>query len=190
VSALPFLLPLMFQAGFGWSPVKSGLLVMCVFVGNIGIKPITTPSLRRFGFRTVLVVSGIGLAATVLACAFLSRGTPLVVIAVLLVFSGAFRSVGFSAYNTVAYADADGETLSHVNTLMSTLQQLMGALGIAVAAIAVRAGGAIAHSADLGGMGRPYQLAFALIAILMLFAIADAGRLDAHAGASIGARSR
>src|SRR5206468_7401586 len=57
VNAMPFLLPLLFQVGFGWSPVEAGALVLLLFVGNLGIKPITTPLLTRFGFRPVLVLA-------------------------------------------------------------------------------------------------------------------------------------
>ena len=63
VAAVPFLLTLVFQNVFGWSPVKSGALVLFVFVGNIAIKPATTPLLRRFGFRPVLVGATAGAAA-------------------------------------------------------------------------------------------------------------------------------
>ncbi|HET9648506.1 MAG TPA: MFS transporter, partial [Microlunatus sp.] len=57
ISAIPFLLPLMFQVGFGWSPVRAGLLVLMLFAGNVAIKPATTPLIRRFGFRTILIGS-------------------------------------------------------------------------------------------------------------------------------------
>ena len=72
IMAVPFLLTLLFQDAFGWSPVKSGALVVFVFVGNIVIKPTTTPLLRRFGFRPVLVASTAGAAATMVAAAFLT----------------------------------------------------------------------------------------------------------------------
>ena len=54
VGAMPFLLPLMFQVQFGWSPVKSGAVTAFVFAGNVGIKPATTPLINRFGFRPLL----------------------------------------------------------------------------------------------------------------------------------------
>ena len=57
---MPFLLPLMFQAQFGWSPVKSGAVTAFVFAGNVGIKPATTPLINRFGFRAVLLASTAG----------------------------------------------------------------------------------------------------------------------------------
>ena len=64
VGAIPFLLTLLFQDVFGWSPVKAGAVVIGVFVGNIAIKPATRPLLNRFGFRAVLLTATMTLAAT------------------------------------------------------------------------------------------------------------------------------
>ena len=64
VGAIPFLLPLLFQTVFGWSAIKSGSLVLFIFVGNIAIKPATTFLFNRFGFRTVLLAATTGLAVT------------------------------------------------------------------------------------------------------------------------------
>ena len=105
ISAVPFLLPLMFQNGFGWDPLHAGVLVAAVFIGNIGIKPATTPLIRRFGFKPVLVFASLASAATFALCALLDAGTPEPLIFALLVASGAFRSIGFSAYASVQYAD-------------------------------------------------------------------------------------
>ena len=57
IGAVPFLLPLLFENVFGWSAIKSGAVVLFVFVGNIGIKPATSYLLNRFGFRTVLLAA-------------------------------------------------------------------------------------------------------------------------------------
>jgi len=70
VGAMPFLLPLEFQVQFGWSPVKSGAVAAFVFVGNVGIKPATTPLINRFGFRSVLVASTLFTAVIVAAIGF------------------------------------------------------------------------------------------------------------------------
>ncbi len=76
VGSMPFLLPLLFQTEFGWSPVKSGALTAFVFAGNVGIKPATTPLINRFGFRSVLVVSALGTAVLVAALGFITASTP------------------------------------------------------------------------------------------------------------------
>src|SRR5262245_17538830 len=59
ISVSPFLLPLMFQLAFGMNAFQSGLLVLAMFAGNLLMKTVTSPVLRRFGFRTVLMVNGV-----------------------------------------------------------------------------------------------------------------------------------
>jgi MFS family permease len=75
IGAMPFLLPLMFQVQFGWSPVKSGAVTAFVFAGNVGIKPATTPLINRFGFRPLLIVSTLGTAVIVAALGFTTAAT-------------------------------------------------------------------------------------------------------------------
>src|SRR6201999_2305466 len=70
VGAGPFLLPLLWQTEFGWSPVKSGAVVLFIFAGNVGIKPATTPLINRFGFRTVLIASALIMAGSMAARGF------------------------------------------------------------------------------------------------------------------------
>jgi MFS family permease len=170
VNAVPFLLPLLFQVGFGWSPVEAGALVLVLFVGNLGIKPITTPLLTRFGFRPVLVLATVCSVAAAVLNAFLTASTPLVLIGLVLLFGGAARSVGFTAYNTVAFADVPSAGMTDANTLASTLQQVAAGLGVAVGAVALRGGTALAgHSGLL-----PYRIAFLVIAAILAVAAAEA----------------
>jgi MFS family permease len=100
--AIPFLLPLLFQTVFGWSSIKSGALVLFVFAGNVAIKPLTTPLYGTYGFRRVLIAASACLTLTVIACALLTAGTPLVVIALLALVSGAACSVTMTGYTTLA----------------------------------------------------------------------------------------
>ena len=138
ISAAPFLLPLMFQVGFGWSPVLAGSLVLMLFVGNVGIKPATSPLIRRFGFRVVLIASIAGGAVVFGLIATLSAASPLPIVVAVLLLSGVFRSVGFSAYNSLQFADIEPPQMSDASTLSSTMQQVAAALGIAVGAVVVR----------------------------------------------------
>ncbi|PPF89615.1 MFS transporter [Subtercola sp. Z020] len=179
ISAMPFLLPLLFQDAFGYSPVVAGALVLFVFVGNIAVKPFTTPLLRRFGFRTVLVSATSGAALSMVLCAFITRDTPLVVVALLLTFSGVARSVGFTAYNTIAFADIDAPAMSAANTLSSTLQQVAVGLGVAVGAVALRAGQVFADTTGA------FSFSFVAMGALTLLAVVSAWRLSAGAGQNI-----
>ncbi|NUP74221.1 MAG: MFS transporter [Sinomonas sp.] len=186
IMAVPFLLPLLFQDGFGWDPVHSGLLVAAVFVGNIGIKPATSPLIRRFGFKPVLVVAAAASAATFAACALLTPALPDLLIAVLLLASGAFRSIGFSAYMNVQYADVSAVQLPSANAIANTLVQLAHALGVAVAALLIRAGVALLPpGAD---HAEPYRVAFVAIAVLMLVSVVDSLLLPRHAGTKVSGR--
>jgi EmrB/QacA subfamily drug resistance transporter len=189
ISAAPFLLPLLFQVGFGWSPVLAGAMVMALFVGNLGIKPSTSFLLRRFGFRPVLIGSSLGGALCFAGCALFTHGTPLPVIVAVLVASGAFRSVGFTAYNTVQFADVEPADLTEANTLAATVQQLAVGLGIAFGALAVRLGELFLTAADTGsGPAAAYRIAFAVLAVSMLFPTIESTRIARDAGEAVTGR--
>jgi len=183
ISSVPFLLPLMFQDGFGWDPLKAGVMVAAVFVGNIGIKPATTPLIRRFGFKPVLVFASFASAVTFALCAFLDAQTPEPLIFALLLFSGAFRSIGFSAYASVQYADIVPGQLPSANAISATLVQLAAAAGIAVGALFLR----LFEATQVLGSDHvaAYKGAFIAMALLMLISTGDSLALHRHAGAEV-----
>jgi EmrB/QacA subfamily drug resistance transporter len=183
IGAVPFLLPLLFQDVFGWSPVKSGLVVLFVFIGNIAIKPATTYLYGRFGFRNVLVASSVGLACTMVATALLTQQTPVALIGFIALLSGVARSVGGTGYTTVAFTDIPERQMRDASTLQVTVQQLCLGLGVAVAAAALRAGGPIGALFH-GGAGpeTAYSIAFVLLAVIALLATVSALRLHPSAG--------
>jgi EmrB/QacA subfamily drug resistance transporter len=177
VGAMPFLLPLMFQVQFGWSPVKSGALTAFVFAGNVGIKPATTPLINRFGFRPLLIASTLGTAAIVAALGFTTASTPVAVIAALALASGVTRSTGFTVYSTVGLADMLPELMRDANTLAATSMQLGAGLAIAGATVALRVGDVVTS----GGQAA-YTVAFCLLALVAAGCAAEALRLDPTAG--------
>jgi MFS family permease len=135
ITAVPFLLPLQFQFVFGWTPLSAGLMVAALFLGNLTIKPATTPLMRRFGIRNVLLVNGIASVGCFGLLMLLRPGLSIVVMAVILYVSGALRSIGFTAYNSLAFSGIEGDDLTHGNTLNASVQELAAGLGIAVAAL-------------------------------------------------------
>jgi EmrB/QacA subfamily drug resistance transporter len=182
ITAIPFLLPLFFQLGFGWSAARAGLVVIALFAGNLGIKPATTPLMRRFGIRAVMLAAVAASAACLVGMAFLQASTPLLVLLALLTASGVFRSVGFTTYNTVAFADVPTDQMTSANTLMSTVQELGAGLGVAAGALLVRLGSAaepagLGHDADV-----PYRLAFVALAVLLAAPAVEAALLPRTAG--------
>ncbi|MER9487634.1 DHA2 family efflux MFS transporter permease subunit [Mesorhizobium sp. M0563] len=134
INATPFLLPLWFQVGFGLSPVDAGMMVLAYFLGNLGMKAVTTPTLRRFGFRSVLIVNGVIASLSIMACAALTPQTPKALVVVLMLIAGLSRSMQFTALNTLAFADVASPQRSSAATLSSMLQQVAMLFGVAVAA--------------------------------------------------------
>jgi MFS family permease len=183
IGAAPFLLPLLFEEGFGWSPVRASLVVVPIFVGNIGVKPFTTAILRRWGFRTVLLTSATAAAVTLALCATFTLGVPIAIVGVVLLASGVFRSVGFTAYNTIVFADIGSKEMNNANTLTSTVQQLTMGFGVAIGGLALHAGAPIDHLLGATGHGpEPFAVAFLLISALPLLGALESARLPGHAG--------
>ncbi|TPQ24082.1 MFS transporter [Streptomyces sporangiiformans] len=189
ISAVPLLLPLMFQGAFGWSAATAGLVLIAVFAGNVAVKPVTTPLLRRFGFRTVLLVNGAATAVTFLLCAALGPRTPMAVVLGVLFVSGVCRSVSLSAYASLGFADIEPDRTSGANALSSTIQQLAAGLGVAFGALALRAAGPLAPHLGLEGPTAAYRVAFALLALLPLGCMVEAARLRRDAGAVVTGRA-
>lgn len=132
INATPFLLPLMFQVAFGLDALQSGGLVIAYFFGNLGMKAVTTPILRRFGFRNILSVNGTLAGLSIAACGLLAPDTPYPLLIGILVFAGMTRSMQFTALATLAFADVDPEHRASASTLSSMFQQITSVFGIAL----------------------------------------------------------
>ncbi len=134
VGAVPFLLPLMLQLGFGMSALQSGFITFANAAGAIVMKPAATTALRRYGFRDTLLVNGVLSAATLAICAAFRPAWPLAAIYAALLVGGLFRSLQFTAYNTIAYGDIPAARMSAATSLYATLQQVSLTLGVSVGA--------------------------------------------------------
>ncbi len=179
INAVPFLVPLLFEDRFGWSPARAGTVLLFLFVGNVAVKPLTTPLLRAFSFRTVMIAATSAAALSIGACALLRATTPLPVIAAILLVGGVFRSIGYTCYNTIAFADIEQPAMNQANTLASTIQQLTQALGIALAVISLKVAG------PLVGEHASYVFAFLVLAVVIALAAVGALRLPRSAGESL-----
>jgi EmrB/QacA subfamily drug resistance transporter len=182
INSAPFLLPLMFQVGFGLGPLASGLTLLPLFAGNALMKVVTTPVLRAFGFRRALLVNGAIGAATLVAPAFLTATTAPAWTALLLFTGGLARSMQFTALNTLGFADVPKHQTAAANTFASMQTQLSAALGVALGALVLRLG-ALRHGST--GPGVPdFHLAFWVMGALALAGALDALRLHEDAGAA------
>ncbi len=134
VGATPFLLPMMLQLDFGYSAQDSGLTTFASAAGAIMVKPLASSVLRRFGFRDTLFWNGLIASALLLVCAAFRPGWPNWIMFALLLVGGTFRSLQFSSFNTIVYADIPRSRMSGATSLYSTLQQLSITTGITVGA--------------------------------------------------------
>jgi EmrB/QacA subfamily drug resistance transporter len=137
IGAMPLLWPLLFQVGLGMSAFASGLLVLWCAAADVATKSITTPTVRRFGFRTVLVMCPLIVGLTMLGCAFFTTQTPAIIMAATLAVAGAFRSFQFTSMNAIGYADIAPERMSAATSLGATLQQISLGTGVAVGALVI-----------------------------------------------------
>jgi MFS family permease len=172
----------MFQIGFGMNAFRSGLFLLALFAGNMGMKSLTTPVLRRFGFRRVLIVNGIVVGVAILLCALLSPRTPWMLVVLVLFVNGLCRSMQFTSMGTLAFVDVPFERMSAANSFASTVQQLTSSMGVAVGALALR----MATVARGHAHGTPdmmdFHIAFALVSVLAFAAIFDCFQLPPDAG--------
>ena len=152
IGALPFLLPLLLQAGFGLSAFESGQLTFAAALGALSMKLVAKPILRRHGFRRVLLINAALSAVSLGAIALFRPDTPHAVILAVLLIGGFFRSLQFTSINTLGYADIEPQRMSRATSFASMAQQLSLSAGVATGAIllhltmAARGGGALLAS--------------------------------------------
>jgi EmrB/QacA subfamily drug resistance transporter len=188
ISATPFLIPLLFQVGFGMSPIEAGVYVLVYFAGNLAMKSVTTPMLRRFGFRNVLVVNGLLSTGSIVACALLSPATPDIVVYPLLFAAGLTRSMQFTALNTLGFADILPRQRSSASTLSSMLQQVSMLLGVAVAAAVLNLSRMIRGGEPLSLID--FRWAFVVVGVVGVLACLRFLTLRPDAGAEVSGHRR
>jgi EmrB/QacA subfamily drug resistance transporter len=186
LGALPFLLPLMLQIGFGMTPFQSGMITFATALGAMGMKWTTANILRRFGFRNILVVNSLISAAFLAVCAGFTATTPVEMMMLLLLLGGFFRSLQFTSINTIAYADVEPRRVGRATALVSVAQQLAVSSGVAIGALAVELtvyfkGSNMLQASDFP----PALLAVAAISALSVFVFV---RLPPEAGAEMADR--
>jgi EmrB/QacA subfamily drug resistance transporter len=138
--AQPFLLPLLFQVGFGLNAASSGAITIAGALGSFAMKWLAPGLLRRFGFRMSLVVNGLLASAGYAVCGLFRPNWPTPLIFAILATSGFFMSFQFTAYNTIAYDEIEPGRMSAATSFYTTSQQLMLSLGVGVGAAALHLG--------------------------------------------------
>jgi MFS family permease len=151
--ALPFLLPLLMQLGFGMTPFQSGLVTLSTAVGAMMMKSAVPRILRQIGFRNTLTWNALVASVMMTACAAFTASTPVAAMVAILLLGGFFRSLQFTSINTIAYAEIDPARMSRATSLVAVAQQLSQSVGVAVGALVVETvlrlrGHAVLNAAD------------------------------------------
>ena len=183
VSATPFLLALMFQLGLGMSAAVSGLLLLIYMAANLALKTVTTPIMRRFGIRNVLVVNSLLASVAIAACALISPASPLALNALILAFAGASRSMQLTAITTITFADIAPDQRAPATVLFSLTMQVFMGMGVAVGALMLNFSQILRGAPVLGLFD--FRLALVLTGLFSALAVFPYASLPHGAGAEI-----
>jgi EmrB/QacA subfamily drug resistance transporter len=188
LGATPFLLPLLFQIGFGLNPLQSGILTCATAVGAMFMKTITVFILRRFGFRTVLSINGVAASAIIVAFGLFTATTPHVVIAAVLLVSGCLRSLQFTALNAISFADIAPQNMSQAASVSSMAQRLSQSVGIAAGAYFLQLSSVVQNHATI--VTADFWPAFLGIGLISVAAPLLHLRLPPEAGIEVSGHAR
>src|SRR5262245_32582919 len=187
VGATPFLLPLLLQVGFGFTPFRSGLITFCSALGAMTMKAVVSGVLRQFGFRAVLTVNAVFSSFFLAACAAFTPTTPIPVMMAVLLIGGFFRSLEFTSLGALAYADIEPQRVGRATALASVAQQLSLSMGVAVGALAVDL--TVQFRGHTAIMADDFAPAFLFVAAISALAAPIFWRLPRDAGAELADRT-
>jgi len=184
--ATPFLLAMLLQVAFGMTAFAAGLMTFISAVGALVMKTTAPPILRRFGFRTVLMVNGVICAASFMVYALFRIDTPHALIMLALAVGGFFRSLQFTSLNGMAYADLEQAQMSRGTTTASMAQQFMQSVSIGLAATLLHF--LMTRRGETHLTGETVAPAFAIFGALTLLSLIWFARLPADAGDEMNSR--
>ncbi len=186
VGAMPFLLPLLLQVGFDLTPLQSGLITFTSTLGALFMKAAAPWTLKRFGFRTVLIWNAILGGIFIAACAGFTGTTPFPVMIAVLMIGGFFRSLQFTSINALAYAEVPTARMSRATALASVGQQVSLATGVAVGALTVEI--AVRMNAQPTIMASDFPAGFLLVGFIAATSALIFWLLPPNAGAEMANR--
>ncbi|MEX2649569.1 MAG: MFS transporter [Alphaproteobacteria bacterium] len=189
IGAIPLLLPMMLQLGFGLTPFASGAITFAGAAGALTMKVAAAPILRAVGFRRALLFNSVVSGVLLIGYGLFEPTTPHLVIVAVLLVGGFFRSLQFTALNTLCYADAAPEQMSRATSLVSVAQQVSQGVGVGLAAVLLHLTLALRGSEALDADA--FDVSYLTIGALSFAAILFFRRLAPDAGAEIsGHRAR
>lgn len=147
------------------------------------MKLFAAQSLKRWGYRQLLMVNGIAASVMMAVNGLFYPAMPFVLMVIILWLAGLLRSMQFTSLNSIAYADVTSEDVGRANGLYTVAQQLSMALGVAVAALTLEASQFVRGSENL--VSADFAVAFFVVATIGLISIFFYMRLPAGAGANL-----
>ena len=180
IGAIPFLLPMMLQVGFGEAAVKSGLITFASSAGALVMKPAAQYVLRAFGFRDTLIWNGVLSGIMLTVCAAFRPTWPAAAIYLVLLAGGFLRSLQFTAYNTLAYGDVPRPQMSAATSLYTAGQQLAATIGVSVGALSLELSRTLSHHQT--PQNADFSAAFVVVGLMTLAAAPIAYFMPRNAG--------
>ncbi len=180
LTSVVFLLPLMFQLGFGMSAVQAGSLTFVAAIGSLAMRFFMPRLLNRFGFRRVLVTNTPIVALMVAGFALMQASTPTWIVLTYIFIFGVFRSAQWASTGNLAYSDIAPEQLARFSALYYILWQLAVAIsvGFAAAMLSLLAGGGHATTND-------FRIMFVIEGVITLCALLAYLKLTPQDGAHV-----
>lgn len=184
-AALPFIVPILLQVGFGLSAFATGMLFLGYTSGDLLMKAFTTRVFRRFGYRATLQGAMLGVVASLLACALFTSGTPYWLMLLILFVGGCFRSFTMTALGTLSYAEIPPAELTSATILNQVVMQLSQAVGVSftvlVLQLATTSRGALVERVS----AMDCRVALAVIGLVTALALIPICRLARDAGSEL-----
>lgn len=179
LGALPFLMPLMLQLGFGLTPFQSGMVTFITAVGSLSSKFGAAHTFARFGFRRILIVTTFISAILLGINALFHPGTPMWLIMGCLLIGGILRSMAFSGISAMSFGDVDEADTGQATAINAVAQRVSMAMGVAVA------GASLDISSSLHGGGlllSDFHIAFVVVGLVSASSVITFWRLPPQAG--------
>ena len=182
----PFLLVLLFQVGFGLSPLAAGLLTLASGAGALTMKFLSVRIVQRLGFRRTLMGNALASSLSIAACAFFQVDTPYWVMVALLFGGGIIRSLQFSTLGALTYSDVPGELTSRASSLSAMSMQLSMSVAVGLAAVLLSAIMALRGHVQI--QASDLSLTMLLCGLICASSWLLFRRLGEHAGAQVSGR--
>lgn len=135
VGGMPFLLPLLYQVGLGFTPVQSGLLIMPQPLAAMSLKILMPRILARIGYRRVLLSNTAIIGLIIVLFALIHPGFPVWLIVLEAFAFGFFSSLQYTCMNSLVFADLSAAATSMGSSIASAMQQMSMSFGVAVSSL-------------------------------------------------------